>query len=136
MNLTLGRVNVVDLGVLRLPKNTKFNINVPQVDKAVKSVLFLSNAGYNQKETALPWAYCGNDGAIFKECIDLKLGATVNVTVISYPDKNQAGTPFPTVWAAIRFTEGTAAPAIAQPTPAPAPAAPTAQACSTPKVCT
>jgi hypothetical protein len=113
MDLSLGKWNVVDLGALRLPKTATFNVNAVPGDATVKSVLFTSSTKTTQKETSLPWAYCGNVAGVYKACSDLKIGATVNITVIPYPVKNQGGTPFPAIWAVIRIVEGTRAPSPA-----------------------
>jgi hypothetical protein len=138
--LALGTVNVVNLGALGVPATGKFNINAVQADGTVNSVIF-SNG---QRETSLPWAYCGNVGPAYNNCADLVVGKTVNVTVIPYPMAGQMGTPFPLLWAAVKIIDGPApAPITRSPTKAPVLPPPTApiapklaapQACSTPKV--
>jgi hypothetical protein len=138
--LALGKVNVVNLGALGVPATGKFNINAVQADGTVNSVIF-SNG---QRETSLPWAYCGNVGPTYNNCADLVVGKTLNVTVIPYPMAGQMGTPFPLLWAAVKIIDGPApAPITRSPTKAPVLPPPTApiapklaapQACSTPKV--
>jgi hypothetical protein len=141
--VNIGAVNIVDLRALGLPLGARFSINAVQNDATVNSVLF-SNG---QKETSLPWAYCGNVGPTFNNCPDLVVGKTVNVTMIPYPERNQVGPAFPLLWATVQIVNGPSrAPTTRAPTAAPvvppraAPAAPIAppptapQNCSIPKV--
>jgi hypothetical protein len=88
--LAFDSINVVDLKTLNLPM-AAFSIQAVRTGATVQSVQF-SNG---QRETGLPWAYCGNEDQIYKTCNNLVVGANVTISVIPFPLQFQQGIPFP-----------------------------------------
>jgi hypothetical protein len=128
--LAFDSINVVDLKTLNLPM-TAFSIQAVRTGTTVQSVQF-SNG---QRKTGLPWAYCGNEGQMYKTCNNLVVGANVSISVTPFPLQFQQGVPFPARSTTVRIIDsraGTKRPAVS-PSLSP-PTTPTAMSqCTIPK---
>jgi hypothetical protein len=129
---TLARdsINVVDLKTLNLPM-AAFSVQAVRSGTTVQSVQF-SNG---QRKTSLPWAYCGNEGQIYKTCHNLVVGANVTISVTPFPLQFQQGVPFPARSTTVRIIDSrvrTKRPAVSPSLPPPP--TPTAMSqCTIPK---
>jgi len=119
------KVTVVNLAELGL---ASFNIDAVVDSSTVKSTSF-SNG---QKESRLPFAYCGNSASTFYTCSDLGKGLH-NITMTLYPQGQQQGTPFPDVTVTFRIEDSVEPPVPAPvnpPVPAPVENPPSSRHCA------